>query len=29
VRDATRIFQVKIELETFVRDGVTARPAGK
>jgi hypothetical protein len=29
VRDTARIFQVKIELETFVRDGVASRPAGK
>ena len=26
VRDATRTFRVKIEVETFVRDGVTSRP---
>ena len=29
VNDATRIFRVKIELETFVRDGADARPAVK
>jgi hypothetical protein len=29
VRDTARIFHVKIELETFVRDAVASRPAGK
>jgi hypothetical protein len=29
IHDAARTFRVKVELETFVRDGVTARPGEK